>query len=244
MHGPIRRATISSSSAGSSRPWSALRLSCRTHSWQRPLVDDAPSPPRAELSKRPTFLVSGYCYFDSNHPAFAHSVLLTFNCPYSSLGSTKMQWPWNWRSAAASTEGASASAATTPRRGSSRKTFLLGIKLLHDCENSVVDIIFIHGLTGDCHKTWRAKSATSPWPQTLLSSELPNTRIPTFGHDAYVTDWRGMVSKNRIGNHAMNLLAAVTAYREKDDTNDRPIIFVCHSLGGLVCEDVGLFDIL
>jgi hypothetical protein len=27
-----------------------------------------------------------------------------------------------------------------------------------------------------------------------------------------------MVSKNRIGNHAMNLLAGVASYREEDDT--------------------------
>jgi hypothetical protein len=64
-----------------------------------------------------------------------------------------------------------------------------------------------------------------------------------------------MVSKNRIGNHSMNLLAAVATYREDDGTvslpatvllrksnspqqNNRPIIFVCHSLGGLVCENV------
>ena len=47
---------------------------------------------------------------------------------------------------------------------------------------------------------------------------MPNARILTFGYDAYVSDWRGMVSKNRIGNHAMNLLAAVASYREEDDT--------------------------
>ncbi|KAJ5875172.1 uncharacterized protein N7473_012519 [Penicillium subrubescens] len=46
-----------------------------------------------------------------------------------------------------------------------------------------------------------------------------------------------MVSRNRIGNHSMNLLAALATYREDDSTNDRPILFVCHSLGGLVCED-------
>ena len=36
----------------------------------------------------------------------------------------------------------------------------------------------------------------------------------------------------------MNLLTAVGTYRENDDTNNRPIIFVAHSLGGLVCQDV------
>ena len=49
----------------------------------------------------------------------------------------------------------------------------------------------------------------------LLSHGL---ELFTFGYDAYVSDWRGMVSKNRIGNHAMNLLAGVASYREEDDT--------------------------
>ena len=76
----------------------------------------------------------------------------------------------------------------------------------------------MHGLTGDREKTWKTKNAITSWPQTLLPSKVPDARILTFGYDAYVTDWRGMVSKNRIGNHAMNLLAAVATYREDDDT--------------------------
>lgn len=53
---------------------------------------------------------------------------------------------------------------------------------------------------------------------TLLPSKVDNFRVLTFGYDAYVSDWRGMVSKNRIGNHSMNLLAAVATHREDDDT--------------------------
>jgi hypothetical protein len=66
--------------------------------------------------------------------------------------------------------------------------------------------------------TWKSKSAADPWPKTLLPSKVPGARVLTFGYDAHVADWRGMVSKNRIGNHAMNLLAAVATYREEDDT--------------------------
>ncbi|KAF2237565.1 hypothetical protein EV356DRAFT_433129, partial [Viridothelium virens] len=98
-------------------------------------------------------------------------------------------------------------------------------------------IIFIHGLAGHLEKTWTAGNATVPWPQTLLPAKVSNARILTFGYDAVVTDWRGVVSKSRIGNHALNLLNAVATYRDNDDTNDRPVIFVYHSLGGLVCED-------
>lgn len=79
-------------------------------------------------------------------------------------------------------------------------------------------IVFVHGLTGDREKTWKAKNAIAPWPQILLPPRVPNARILSFGYDAYVADWRGMVSKNRIGNHAMNLLTAVATYREDDDT--------------------------
>ncbi|CAN9414990.1 unnamed protein product [Alternaria alternata] len=151
------------------------------------------------------------------------------------------RWPWLSRKQGSSDVPSSPdnppippSAATA---SSSRKVFPSGLKLLHDGESSIVDLIFIHGLTGDREKTWTAKDATAPWAKTLLPSKIPNARILTFGYDAYVSDWGGMVSKKRIGNHAMNLLSGVASYREEDDTDNRPIIFICHSLGGLVCED-------
>jgi hypothetical protein len=46
---------------------------------------------------------------------------------------------------------------------------------------------------------------------------VPDARILTSRYHAYVSNWRGIVLKNRIGNHAMNLLAAIATYREDDD---------------------------
>lgn len=78
----------------------------------------------------------------------------------------------------------------------------------------------------------------SLWPKSLLPGELPNARILTFGYDSSVVDWERTVSQNRGGNHAWGLLTALATYRERSETVGQPIIFVYHSLGGLVCEEV------
>ncbi len=112
-----------------------------------------------------------------------------------------------------------------PSKSSGRKTFPIGIKQLHNPDSPVVDLVFVHGLTGHREKTWTAGGTSSgPWPQALLPRKIADARILTFGYDAGVTDLRGMVSNNRIGNHAKNLLAALATHREDDGTNNRPII--------------------
>ena len=65
---------------------------------------------------------------------------------------------------------------------------------------------------------WWIESAASLWLQILLPSKIPNARILMFGYDASVTDWWGMVSKSRVRNHIMNLLAAVVIYREENNS--------------------------
>lgn len=85
-------------------------------------------------------------------------------------------------------------------------------------DDLVLSIIFVHGLTGDREETWKTNGASAPWPETLLPSKVSNARVLTFGYDAYVADWRGMVSKNRIGNHSMNMLTTIATHREDDET--------------------------
>lgn len=80
-------------------------------------------------------------------------------------------------------------------------------------------IVFVHGLNGHREKTWTSRDARAPWPQTLLPSKVPEASILTFGYDAKVTDWRHMVSGNRIADHASGLLASIAAQRGEDDSH-------------------------
>ncbi|KAI9710416.1 MAG: hypothetical protein M1812_007452 [Candelaria pacifica] len=112
-----------------------------------------------------------------------------------------------------------------------------GLKRCHEAENATADIVFIHGLTGNRETTWRDPNSRTFWPEHLLKEDVPRSRILTFGYDADVTHFWAMASNNRIGNHAMNLVNALAQLRDRTETEDRPIIFVTHSLGGLVFED-------
>ncbi|KAH8900458.1 hypothetical protein GQ53DRAFT_128407 [Thozetella sp. PMI_491] len=111
----------------------------------------------------------------------------------------------------------------------------VGIKELFRPDEGAVDIVFVHGLRGHRERTWTAN--TTLWPKTLLPSKIPNARVLTFGYDANVVQWGQAVSRSRVADHASNLLNGLVTHREEDNTNDRPIIFICHSLGGLVCEE-------
>lgn len=110
-----------------------------------------------------------------------------------------------------------------------------GIKVLHDCASATVDICFVHGLMGDRESTWTAPGQSAPWPSTLLPPRLRGARILTYGYDAYVVQ-RSVASMNRLIDHATNLLNHLTTDRALCGASSRPLIFVAHNFGGLVCK--------
>jgi pimeloyl-ACP methyl ester carboxylesterase len=57
----------------------------------------------------------------------------------------------------------------------------------------------------------------------------------TFGYDADVVRFWTITSSNRLDDHGKSLAYAVLDQRAK--VGQRPIVFVAHSLGGLVCEE-------
>ncbi|KAM6513145.1 hypothetical protein FALCPG4_015612 [Fusarium falciforme] len=116
-----------------------------------------------------------------------------------------------------------------------------GVEVLHSCPDAMVDICFIHGLSGNRNSTWTAHGQSTPWPKTLLPPKLTKARILTYGYDAYIARKSGP-SSNRLIDHATNLLNDLTTERASCDASSRPLVFVAHSLGGLVCKEAVLLS--
>jgi hypothetical protein len=75
------------------------------------------------------------------------------------------------------------------------------------------------------------------WPQDLLPESFPNLRVFTYGYDSHVTHWfKGPAMQLDILDYGESLLTGLVARRRENP--ERPIIFVVHSLGGLVLKDV------
>ncbi|RPA98708.1 hypothetical protein L873DRAFT_1006442 [Choiromyces venosus 120613-1] len=124
---------------------------------------------------------------------------------------------------------------------SSTKNSSIGVKLVSKGVDPNVDIVAVHGLKGDVYRTWTAK-ATEPgekdvfWLKDLLPEEVPNARILAYGYDADPSKMFESISTNRIHHHATTLVSELHFYRRKENEKRRPIIFVCHSLGGIIVK--------
>ncbi|KAL2834575.1 Alpha/Beta hydrolase protein [Aspergillus pseudoustus] len=99
-----------------------------------------------------------------------------------------------------------------------------------------LDIVFVHGLGGDSYTTWTKD--TTHWPKDLLPTLecFENARILTFGYNT-----SGFFTKNADEHRARTftcaeiLVSDLKTFRRRG-AQDRPIIFVGHSLGGLVIK--------
>lgn len=113
----------------------------------------------------------------------------------------------------------------------------LGLHLVHDTHDAVCDIVFVHGLGGSAMKTWSWKRDTAHfWPAWLCNDQqLYKTRIFTFG---YNSNFKGGGNNLNITDFAKDLLFHLLAFSqdESQPIGGRPIIFVAHSMGGLVVK--------
>ncbi|PVF97368.1 TPR-like protein [Serendipita vermifera] len=108
----------------------------------------------------------------------------------------------------------------------------LGFKVLSPGENPVVDIVAIHGLGGHRERSWTAANGKM-WLKDFLADDIPNARILTYGHGADTHSHTYMPTQ-RLLHFAEGFVEDLLRVRRSNP--ERPIIFLAHSLGGIILK--------
>jgi hypothetical protein len=118
-------------------------------------------------------------------------------------------------------------------------------------ETPQIDVIFVHGLRGGPYKTWRMtedKTSTKSglvekidqeagktgtfWPGEWLSTDFPKARLFTLKYKTNLTQWSGAsLPLQEVSSMLLEKLVAA-------GIGDRPVVFVTHSMGGLVVKQM------
>lgn len=91
------------------------------------------------------------------------------------------------------------------------------------------DVIFVHGLDGHPHETWRRPGLS--WPD-VLAAEFNHVGVWSLGYPASKSEWTG--SAMPLADRATNILTLLAAH----GIGERPVIFIVHSLGGLLVKQM------
>jgi pimeloyl-ACP methyl ester carboxylesterase len=96
------------------------------------------------------------------------------------------------------------------------------------------DVIFVHGLGGTARGTWHPleKQDDDNFWCAWLGEDLPDVGIWSLGYEVEPFRWKG--NSMPLSDRATNSLDLLDSY----EIGDRPIIFITHSMGGLLVKQM------
>jgi hypothetical protein len=107
----------------------------------------------------------------------------------------------------------------------------LGLSRVSSPKTTKLDVVFLRGLGGHRSKTW-TNSSGEFWP-AWLANEVPDTRVWTYGYNS--SFWNSP-SEDALELHCAQLLDKCE--QEEIGKQDAKVVFVCHSLGGILFKSV------
>ncbi|KAI8626567.1 ankyrin repeat-containing protein [Xylariaceae sp. FL1651] len=110
-----------------------------------------------------------------------------------------------------------------------------GITPLYEHETDTqVDLIAVPGLGSHPLGSWKSSTGNEIWLRDYVPGDIPNCRVMIYGYD---TKLQGNHSKQSIEDLGGACMESITTFRADTDTSQRPIIFIGHSLGGLLIKE-------
>ncbi|KAL7953358.1 hypothetical protein V8C34DRAFT_321248 [Trichoderma compactum] len=124
----------------------------------------------------------------------------------------------------------------TPKKQKGYEIVQQGIKELYPLDKGNIvpdlDIVFVPGLGANPEDSWKSSKTDFNWTTHAdgLQRDFPRARLLLYMYDSA---WTGQLKvKQFMGNIAMGLLVGLRSKRE--NCQRRPIVFIGHSMGGLV----------
>ena len=107
----------------------------------------------------------------------------------------------------------------------------LTLESVFECEAPLIDVVFVHGLTGNPSDTWSTTDGNF-WP-IWLQDDLDNVSVYTLGYPASLFEkWAN--KEMDMFERARNILEQFAGI----GIGERPLAFVAHSLGGILVKMV------
>ena len=101
-----------------------------------------------------------------------------------------------------------------------------------------LDIVAVHGLLEGALDAWKEGETSWLADPDYLPKDIPSARIMMYGYDSRVALSQSVAGVDQFAEMLLNYLEQE---RRNESEKHRPLLFICHSLGGIVVKTVWIY---